>query len=106
MQHSDGRHLSMETQNYLRQHAILLRKEGQRGKNISAYLGGNPNTVTKWYRQYKQRGNAALCQRDRGRQVGSGRTLSEALETKVKAAIRDDFADDYDIDSALWTRRG
>lgn len=105
MQHSDGRHLSIETQNYLRQRAILLRKEGKRVKDISAYLGVNSNTVTKWYRQYKQRGNAALCQRDRGRQVGSGRTLSEALETKVKTAIRDEFPDDYGIDSALWTRR-
>jgi len=105
MQNSDGRHLSIEIQNYLRQRAIQLRKDGNRVKDISAYLGVNPNTVTKWYRQYKQQGNEALCQRDRGRQVGSGRTLSETVETKVKIAIRDEFPDDYEIDSALWTRR-
>lgn len=105
MQNSDGRHLSIETQNYLRQRAIQLRAEGKRVKDISAYLGVNPNTVTKWYRQYQQSGNVALCQRERGRQVGSGRTLRQSVETKVQVAIRDEYPDDYGIDSALWTRR-
>ncbi|WP_250566033.1 hypothetical protein [Adonisia turfae] len=48
-------------------------------------------------------GKVALCQRDRGRQLCSGRTLSQLVETKVQAqaAIRDEYSDDYDIDSAL-----
>lgn len=35
----DARHLTIETQNYLRQQAIRLRQQGKRVKDISEYLG-------------------------------------------------------------------
>lgn len=104
MKKPDARYLSIDTQNYLRQQAIQLRKEGKRVKAISEYLGVNRSTVTKWWRQYKEFGIAALCQRERGRQVGAGRRLSPTMESEVEAALRAGCPEDYEIDSALWTR--
>lgn len=105
MKKPDARHLTIETQNYLRQQAIRLREAGNRVQTISEYLGVNRSTVTKWWRQYKQLGTAALSQQERGRQVGEGRTLSPVMESEVATAVREDYPEDYEIDSALWTRR-
>lgn len=105
MKKPDARYLSIDTQNYLRHQAIRLREEGKRVNTISEYLGVNRSTVTKWWRQYKQFGTAALYQQERGRQVGEGRTLSPARESEVEAALREGYPEDYEIDSALWTRR-
>lgn len=101
----DGRHLSIEVQNYLRQQAIKLREQGKQVKDISEFLGVNRSTVSKWYRQYKREGQSALLQKERGRQIGSGRTLSEPDEDKVSTAMVSGFPEDYGIDSSLWTRR-
>ena len=105
MKEPDGRHLSIETQNYLRQRAIQLREQGKQVKDISEFLGVNRSTVSKWSRQYRREGKAALCQRERGRQIGSGRTLSPVAESEVESALLEGYPDDYGIDSSLWTRR-
>ena len=39
MSKPDGRHLSIETQNYLRQQAIRLRQKGKPVGEIANYLG-------------------------------------------------------------------
>lgn len=105
MKKPDARYLSIETQNYLRYQGIRLREEGKRVKAISEYLGVNRSTVSKWWRQYQQLGKAALFQQERGRQVGEGRTLSPKMEAEIAAAVRDEYPEEYQIDSALWTRR-
>ena len=105
MKKPDARYLSIETQNYLRHQAIRLRETGKRVGEISEYLGVNRSTVSKWWRQYKQRGDTALYQQERGRQVGDGRTLNPSMESTITAAVRDDEPEAYEIDSALWTRR-
>ena len=105
MKKPDARHLSIETQTYLRQQAIRLLKQGKRAAAIGAYLGVHAGTVTKWWRQYHTLGKGALWQAHRGRQMGDGRTLTPAMETQVENAIRGHFPEEYGIDSALWTRR-
>ena len=101
----DARHLPIETQNYLRQQAIRLRREGKRVCDISTYLGVHPNTVYKWWDQYIDEGEAALYQRKRGREFGEGRTLSLSEETMVAATIREHCPEDYGIESTRWTRK-
>lgn len=105
MKKPDARTLPIATQNYLRQQGIRLREQGKRVKAISEYLGVNRSTVGKWWRQYKQRGAAALTQQKRGHQIGEGRTLSPSMEKEIAEAVRDTYSEDYEIDSALWTRR-
>lgn len=101
----DGRHLTIETQNYLRQQAIRLREQGKRVRDISDYLGVHRNTVSKWWWEYEYYGEQALVQQGRGRQVGEGRTLEAEAEATIQAAMQGHFPEEYGIESALWTRR-
>ncbi|MGI0491438.1 helix-turn-helix domain-containing protein, partial [Alkalinema pantanalense CENA528] len=85
MDKPDARHLSIETQDYLRQQAIRLRQQGKQVNDISEYLGMHRNTVSEWWWQYEHYGDAALSQQVRGRQVGEGRILSPQEESEVQA---------------------
>ena len=76
MNKSDARLLNPITQNYLRQQAIRLREQGKRIGEIAHYLGVHRNTVSGWWQQYQQEGEAALKQQPRGNKLGYGRTLS------------------------------
>ncbi len=101
----DGRHLSIETQNYLRQQAIRLRQQGKPVGEIADYLGVNRSVIGKWWRQYNAQGEEALVQQRRGRQPGSGQRLSEAQQEQLRYSIQTGHPEDYGIESALWTRR-
>jgi len=105
METPDARHLTIETQEYLRHQAIRLRLQGKRVKDISEYLGIHRNTVSDWWWQYEHYGESALSQQLRGRQVGDGRILSPLDEADVQAAMEGHFPEEYEIDSALWTRQ-
>jgi transposase len=100
----DARHLTIETQEYLRQQAIRLRLTGKRVNAISEFLGVHRNTVSNWWWQYEHHGESAFYQQSRGRVEGEGRILSPRDEAEVKAAMVEQFPEAYGIDSALWTR--
>ena len=105
MSQTDGRQLSIETQNYLRQQAIRLREQGKPVGEIADYLGVNRSVVGKWWRQYKTRGDAALSQQRRGRQPGAGQRLSESQQEQLRGSIEQGTPEDYGTESGLWTRR-
>lgn len=105
MDKPDARHLTIETQNYLRQQAIRLRQQGKRVNEISEYLGVHRNTVSEWWWEYEHYGETALFQQERGRQVGDGRILENWEETAIQVAMAGHFPEDYGIEQALWTRR-
>lgn len=104
MNKPDARFLNPTTQDYLRQQAIRLREQGKRFIDIAEYLGIHRNTVSQWWQQYQQYGEAALHQQQRGGKCGEGRTLSKAEEAAMQRLIREHFPDELEIDSALWTR--
>lgn len=104
MNKPDARLLNPTTQNYLRQQAIRLREQGKRIGEIAAYLGVHRTTVSGWWRQYQQEGEAALNQQPRGAKFGEGSTLSPTEEATVQRLLRSHFPDELNIDSALWTR--
>jgi transposase len=104
MDKPDARLLNPTTQNYLRQQAIRLREQGKRIGEIAVYLGVHRTTVSGWWREYQQEGEAALNQQPRGANLGEGRTLSPAQEARVQRLLRAHFPDELNIDSALWTR--
>lgn len=105
MNEPDARYLKLEIQEYLRRQAIRLRQQGKTFVSIGEYLGVHRNTVASWWKQYEQRGEDALQQYARGRQLGYGRTLSQHEEIVVQRLIRERFPDEMSIDSALWSRR-
>ena len=104
MKKLDARLLNPMTQNYLRQQAIRLREQGKRMGEIAVYLGVHRTTVSRWWQQYQQEGEAALNQQSRGAKFGEGRTLSPVEEATVQRLLRENFPDELNIDSALWTR--
>jgi transposase len=104
MDKPDARLLNPTTQNYLRQQAIRLREQGKRVGEIAVYLGVHRTTVSGWWSQYQQEGEAALQQQPRGAKVGEGRRLSSVEEGTVQRLMREHFPDELNIDSALWTR--
>lgn len=105
MDKPDARYLNPTTQNYLRQQAIRLREQGKQMGEMAMYLGVHRTTVSSWWRQYQQTGEAALNQQPRGAKLGEGRTLSLAEETTLQQLMSENFPDELDIDSALWTRQ-
>jgi transposase len=104
MNKPDARLLNPSTQDYLRQQAIRLREQGKQIGEIATYLGVHRTTVSGWWRQYQQEGEAALKQQPRGARFGEGRTLSPAEEARVQRLMQEHFPDHLKIDSALWTR--
>lgn len=105
MNKPDARLLNPTTQDYLRQQAIRLRQQGKRFVDIATYLGVHRNTVSGWWQQYQALGETALHQQQRGRSVGTGRSLSQAQESQIQRLMQAHFPDELGIDSALWTRR-
>jgi transposase len=105
MKKPDARVLAPNTQDYLRQQAIRLRQQGKQFVDIASYLGVHRNTVSDWWQQYQDKGEAALKQQQRGRKVGQGRTLTQEEEECIEQLIQTHFPDELEIDSALWTRR-
>lgn len=71
---------------------------------IATYLGVHRTTVSEWWGQYQQQGEAALHQQKRGSRVGTGRSLSETQAATVQGLLQAHFPDELNIDSALWTR--
>jgi transposase len=104
MNKPDARLLNPTIQDYLRQQGIRLREQGKRFVDISTYLGVNRNTVSSWWSQYQERGEAALHQQKRGNKFGEGRVLSPDEEQSIQALLKNNFPDELEIDSALWTR--
>ena len=105
MSKTDGRQLSIETQNYLRQQAIRLREQGKPVGEIADYLGVNRSVVGKWWRQYNAKGDAAMNQQRRGRQPGAGQRLNEEQQAQLRRSIEQGYPEAYGIESGLWTRR-
>ena len=105
MNKPDARLLAPNTQDYLRQQAIRLRQQGKRFVDIASYLGVHRNTVSEWWWQYQEMGEVALQQQQRGRKVGSGRSLTQVQEDRIQELMQGHFPAELAIKSALWTRR-
>ena len=105
MNKADARHLTKDVQEYLREQAIRLRKEGETFVAIGHYLGVHRNTVAGWWKLYLSDGDEALSQYHRGRIVGEGRQLNPQQEEQILHLIQAYLPDDLGIDSALWTRQ-
>jgi len=100
----DARKLKTDAQQLLRNQVIRLHKAGKTYKEISKIVGIHLSTACKFYKAYERGGCSAVKIKKRGRQKGSGRTLSPEQEKELKKAITDKTPDQLKFPFALWTR--
>lgn len=102
MENIDLRKLSADARKELRRVAVRLHKNGHRKSEIAEKLGLRRTTVGEWINAYEKVGSAALKEADRGRPVGTGRTLTAEQEARIKFDIVDKTPDQMKMNFALW----
>ena len=104
MEKIDPRKLSTDAQQQLRYQVIRLRKQGRKHNEISAITGVSRCSCSTWWTLYKNGGKKALRIKQRGRPLGSCRTLSLEQEKILQKNMRDKCPDQLKLPFALWTR--
>lgn len=104
MEKIDARKLSTDAQQQQRYQVIRLRKQGRKHSEISAITGVSRSTCSTWWTLYKNGGKKALQIKQRGRPLGSCRTLSPEQEKILQKNMRDRCPDQLKLPFALWTR--
>ena len=79
----DARKVDRKTLQYLRNRAVRLRESGKKNIEVAKILGIAPETVSRWYKRYKIRGNSALKVKQNGRPKGSGKKLTNEQERSI-----------------------
>jgi len=101
----DSRSYSDETMAVLRRLAINARLKGYSNQQAADVLGLRPETVTRWWSAYQQRGEEGLPQGRSGRPVGVGRILSPQQEQQLQEQIAGQTPEEAGVAAAAWTRR-
>ena len=104
MEKIDARKLSTDAQQQLRYQVIRLRKQGRKHSEISAITGVSRCTCSTLWTRYQNTGKKALRIKQRGRPLGSCRTLSPEQEKILQKNMRDKCPDQLKLPFALWTR--
>jgi len=101
----DARKWSPQEQAAARKRALDLSQKGWRNVKIAEALGVTARTVSFWKTYQRRHGRAALLADERGRPIGSGRTLKEEQEAHVRKCIADKMPDQLKLPFALWSRK-
>ena len=102
MDKQDIRKLPASAREQMRRTCVRLHQHGHSQVSISAQLGINRTTITKWIQAYKAGGSAALKEATRGRRTGSGRQLSPEQEARIQREIIDKTPDQLKLSFTLW----
>lgn len=106
MEKIDARSLPPEAQAHIRHQALRLRTEGYTVAAVAEVCGVAQATVTKWWSRAQAQGvEATVRGGQRGRRVGSGRTLTLVQEERLRLAIIGSNPAQLKLDFALWNRR-
>lgn len=106
MENIDARKLPPEALEHIRRQAFVLRKKGYTWAHIAEVCGVHVGTVLKWARRATADGvDVAINGQRRGRQHGSGRTLTLVQEQQLRLAIVGSNPAQMKLEFALWNRR-
>jgi transposase len=104
MEHDDGRKQSLEALHERRKQVIRLYRKGYKVMTIVELTGLSWPTVRSAIDRYEAFGSAALKPKARGKKTGSGRSLTQAQEARIRQMICDKRPEQLKMDFALWTR--
>lgn len=104
MEREDARTQSLEELHERRKQVVRLHKQGFGVMQIVNLSGLSWPAVHTALDLYKQGGWRALKPRSPGRKPGTGRSLNEAQEARIKKLICDKRPEQMKMDFALWNR--
>jgi len=104
MEREDARTQSLEELHERRKQVVRLHKQGFGVMQIVNLSGLSWPAVHTALDLYKQGGWRALKPRSPGRKPGTGRSLNEAHEARIKKLICDKRPEQMKMDFALWNR--
>ena len=100
----DTRQLSDETLQAFRLRALHAIEQGYTEATVADILGIARETVSRWWRAYAEQGPDALPGERSGRPVGSGRTLNDGQEARLRVLINEHSPQELGIAAPVWTR--
>ena len=100
----DARSISPKELEDRRKQAVKLRERRMNYQEISEIVGVNRNTVSDWYKLWQSGGVKALKVKNPGKPIGSGCSLNEEQQKKVRSCLIQSTPDQLRFDFALWTR--
>ncbi len=100
----DARKISTQAQQEKRNIAIKLRKKGMSCKEVSSIVEVHHTTVARWYAKYKRDGQKGISIGQRGRRIGSNKSLSFEQEKHIIKMLIDTNPKQLKFKFALWTR--
>ena len=105
MKTHDGRSLSKEVQQYNRDQAVRLFKQGRTRRDIADIIGVSYSAVRNWITAWKSGGKQAVVLKKRGRTSESQRILTEAQEKGLKQLLVEKNPRQLKLPFALWNRK-
>jgi transposase len=105
MQATDPRTLSPQAQEELRRRAVrAVTEEGLSQSEAARLLGVSRQSLNGWVNAYRERGEAGLRSRKRGRRPGEQQALRPWQQAQLVKAIRERNPDQLKLPFFLWTR--
>ena len=101
----DFRSASSEVREAIRKRGISLIKSGKRKGDVANLFGVNKNTVSNWYKSYKNAGSKGLVDKKRGAKSENCKLLTAAQEKQLQKWIIDKYPEQYKLPFALWTSK-
>lgn len=89
----------------IRKAVIKQIESGKTQKQVYTALGLRPNTVSDWWRTYKEEGAKGLKSNKRGPKSENMKLLNAEQEQQVQRMIVDKFPEQLKLDFALWNRK-
>jgi transposase len=104
MRNDDARSLAPEAQEALRMKAVRAVLGGKTQTEVADLFGVTRQSVGRWMKAFREKGEKALKAKRRGRPKGAGSRLKPWQKAQIAKALMDKMPDQLKLPFYLWTR--